>query len=184
MAELLPLFTRLRKLTLFGVNWTSLGPEIRKLFRRVLILPTLIHLELLVVTFDRPEHLEDLLHSHLKRLKALSVKWESGINLPQSQVDEEIEPNERQPCHLEYLNFSDDWRGELVDWLLGTQNVLNLTNLRILDVCSESDGDSFLELSRMIQSLRSLEHLFLHDDEEQCMPLSSMFCAELLVDII
>jgi hypothetical protein len=146
--QLLPLFTRLRKLVLFDIRWTLLQRDTRDSFRRVLALPHLIDLEVMYVVFDKREHFEDLLHPHLKRLAVFESKWEGTPH--NSVVDDEIEPRGRQPCHLDYLNY--DSRPVFVDWLLGTQTTIDLANLRSLNVHVQS-------VSRLLQALESLDHL-------------------------
>jgi hypothetical protein len=47
-----------------------------------------------------------------------------------SVVDEEIEQDERHPCHLECLGH--DAKPVFVDWLLGAQTTIDITNLHIL----------------------------------------------------
>jgi hypothetical protein len=153
VVELLPLFT-LRKLVLSSIKWTDLET---KGYPRVLALPTLTHLKLTHIIFEKREHFEDLIHPHLKWLIARNVTWWDGDILPQSRVvDEEIQLNGRQPCRLQCLSVSPS--PEFVDWLLGPQTIIDITSLRIFiayGVRLVNMGD----VLRMLQALRSLEHL-------------------------
>jgi hypothetical protein len=153
VVELLPLFTRLRKLVLSYIEWTDLE---RKGYHPVLALPTLTHLELTDVILEKREDFEDLIHPHLKWLTAHHVTWWDGDIVPQSVVNEEIQLNGRQPCHLRCLSVKP--RRAFVDWLLGPQTIIDITSLRIFiayGVYFVNMGD----VLRMLQALRSLEHL-------------------------
>jgi hypothetical protein len=163
--ELLPLFTTLRKLAFFHTHWTSLNPETRNSFHRALALPSLIHLNLVGMTFDTRERFEGLLHPQLKRL----VVFDSVTQHDRDSVVNEA--TKRQPCLLEYLRHDTD--PVFADWLLGAQTTIDVTNLRtlyltgVVSTCARN-------LSRMLQALRSLEHLRLHD-HDGCMPSFYLF---------
>jgi hypothetical protein len=155
--ELLPLFTRLRKLVLNYIVM-SLEPEIRNSLHRALALPTLTHLHLANLFFDKREHFENLIHPHLKCLNAHDVTWGYGDILPQSVVDEEIQLDGRQPCHLQYLSVITEHF--FINWVLGPQTAIDITSLRIL--AAYVNPTIIGSFSRIFQALRSLEHLHFH----------------------
>jgi hypothetical protein len=76
-----------------------------------MFLPSLGHLELRYVVFDRLTHFENLLRPHLRRLRVVSISLEDYATQGHLSVavDKEIEQDiivEQKPCRLEYLEYT------------------------------------------------------------------------------
>jgi hypothetical protein len=72
---------------------------------------------------------------------------------------------ERQPCRLEHLTLGSENPPLFADWLLGTQSVIDLSDLRALeaDCIMDDRQDGLMRLVRGLGS--SLEHLTLHHSQ-------------------
>jgi hypothetical protein len=165
LPPLLRSLTSLRKLELHGMEWTSLTAEVRKSLRDILARPSLIHFETVDTYFSRLTHFTSLIHPHLKQL-TMCFNWghEDARTRACRVVDGEIEQEaiaERQPCRLEYLKFPLWFRNsDFIDWLLGSQSAMDISNLRALDTWFD-DKNSLMRLLRKLGS--SLEHLTIRD---------------------
>ena len=157
LPTLLTSLTALRHLTIEDVGWAWMPPEVRKAFRAVLALPSLISIAMRSTSFPSLRHFTNLLNSPLKQL---TVDWQFELDDPVdeeiiSAIDEEDKIARRpdqQPCRLEYLNWYHDGP-DVVDWLLGPQSVVDISNIRTLVVRS-------IHEERLMKSLGlSLEHL-------------------------
>jgi hypothetical protein len=129
---LLQSFRALRRLEIPSVfSWVSLSPDIRKFLHNILALPSLVDFKIFYVRFPRMEHLTNLLYPHLKRL---SIRF--GDEYSSDDDDDEVDPEvEREPCRLEHLFLhSAGWNIsptiEFVNWLLGPQNTVDISNIR------------------------------------------------------
>src|ERR1700722_13593440 len=86
LPTLLTSLTALRHLTIIHVAWTRTSPEVRKAFRTVLALPSLVSVTMQFMRFASLRHFTSLLNSPLKRL---AVYVPSGFELD-DPADEEI----------------------------------------------------------------------------------------------
>src|ERR1700722_2984700 len=164
LPTLLNSLTALRKLEISGIRWTRVPPEVRKAFRTVLALPSLVSLESTCLSFSTLQHFTNLLNSPLKRL-SVDISWGDYADDDEtiSVIDEEDkiarEPD-RQPCRLEYLASSMAYFSPgFVDWLLGPQSIIDISNIRTLDAwCNPKEAE--IGMVRLMKSLGpSLEHV-------------------------
>src|ERR1700722_1972117 len=110
LPTLLTSLTALRHLTIKHVEWTRTSPEVRKAFRTILALPSLVSVPMQFLRFASPPPFSRLLKSPLKRL-AVAVRLDDpGDEEIISAIDEEDEiarRPEQQPCRLEHLEHLD-----------------------------------------------------------------------------
>jgi len=161
LLTLLNSFTVLQHLTIINLAWTEVPSEIRKAFRTVLALPSLIIIDIWGLRFARLRHFTNLLRSPLKRL-SVDARWNHPADEEiVSAIDEEdkiVRETDRQPCYPEYLSCAAD---DFVDWLLGPQSIVNISNTRRLHGSCQFNQEEH----RMVRLLKclgsSLEHLLL-----------------------
>jgi hypothetical protein len=169
--QLLRSFTRLCKLELFFQERTSLIPGVRKCLRDILALPSLVHL-VAILDFYKEEHLIDLFQPHLKRLFASIVSTTGTFEEPRagkhyiqkeySGTEDGREPEaalEREPCRLSHLKLLSTREGpEFLEWFLGAQSVVDVSNLcSLIASVDEEDMHLLVRLAGSIGS--SLERL-------------------------
>ena len=161
LPTLLTSLTALRHLTMMFIVWTRMPPEVRKAFRTILALPSLVSVTMQFMRFASPRHFTSLLNSPLKRL-AVAVRLDDPGNKEMiSAIDGEdkiARRPEQQPCRLESLEHLDWYHTgpDFVDWLLGPQSVIDISNIRTLVV----SGKATIYVGRLMKSLGpSLEHL-------------------------
>ena len=124
--------TALLHLTIICVAWTRTPPEVRKAFRTILALPSLISVTMRSTSFPSLHHFTNLLNSPLKQL-VVDGPFNDHFADEEiiSAIDEEDEIARRpdqQPCRLEHLDCDDG--PDFVDWLLGPQSVVDISNIR------------------------------------------------------
>jgi hypothetical protein len=141
-------------LEIYDVMWPFLAPETKKSLLGLIALPSLIHLRITAARICELGYLIALLPPSLKQL-TLAYYGFGGLE----PIEDEGALVERQPCRLEHLTLGSKNPSQFVDWLLGTQSIIDLSNLRTLEAyCTmddEQDG-----LMRLVSGLgSSLEHL-------------------------
>jgi hypothetical protein len=188
---LLRSFTALCKLRIANVSWLSFAPDIRKSFRDILALPSLVHFEAVKVNFPKLEHFTSLLRPHLtlglfvtfsRYYDYSGEEEEDGIICDIiREIDLEIEreaETERGPCRIESLTLSSLSEGsDFVHWLLDSQSVVDLSNVHTFKCdLAEFSRDRMVRLMRAAGS--SIERLaveFLRADLCRA-PSSSLPC--------
>jgi hypothetical protein len=157
IASLLQSFTNLRKLTLCSIFWETLSLDMKEALREALARPSLTQLYLERVIFSATEDLAELIYPHLKRLQAW-ILWASNFRIvPFEGTNVMVEG--RQPCRLELIEiFMHTHFVPFVEWLLGTQLVFDISNLRDLDVWMGYEMQR--TVTRLIRRAEStLEHI-------------------------
>jgi hypothetical protein len=135
VSKLLRSFTMLRNLQIRLIFWTRLTREVRESIRTLLALPTLVCLAVDSVYCSRLEHFTNLIRPHLKRLEVSNLVFldndSNNKKIAQAclQVDQEITQDivEREVCRLRNLRI--DLSKWTLDWLLGSPNIIDISNL-------------------------------------------------------
>ena len=160
LPHLLGMLTQLRKLVLGGIPFTRLMPDTRAAFRALFALPCLVDVDVRSLEVAKPEHFASLLCPPLKRLYASMSEADFSFQ-PEDIRDEDeevkaVELQKRSPCRLEYL-YSDN--SVFMRWLLGAQTVIDISNIRTLNVeCSPEHMEGLM--AKLIRRLGpSLEDL-------------------------
>jgi hypothetical protein len=167
LPPLLQSFTRLHKLDIHTLWWKSLTSDNRKSIQDLIALPSLLHLEV-GTNFYRFSDFTNLLPPSLKQL-SLSGYWPQGLdNSHTLDADSEQESLlEQELCHLEALTLTDMIKrpSAFIDWLLGTQSIIDISNLRTLSASCSLPLERYdtMKLVRRLGS--SLEHLTLRHGE-------------------
>jgi hypothetical protein len=164
LPPLLQSFTRIRKLQICDVGWASLTPDLRKSFRDLTALPSLVQLEVRLASFVKLDDLRSLIQPSLTRLLFSAYWHESGPDASciLDVENEQAALQEQRPCPLESLTLGAMFEREysqFVDWILGAQSVIDISNLRALDVWCHPDRRQQIT-TRLVRGLgSSLEHL-------------------------
>jgi hypothetical protein len=207
LPQLLHSFTELRKLKIAFICWTHFPPDIRKSFRDILALPSLVHFQIVDVAFFKPEHFMSLLRPHLKRLSVCCSDGPSDDDDDDDdddyndddhndddlddldmtvqimhEIDQEIEreaETEREPCRLQQLRLCCGQSFQtslLIDWLLGSQSVVDLSNVHtfMYDIHRYTQ-DGMMRLARAAGSIECLILRFLPTDLPRAPSSSSSF---------
>jgi hypothetical protein len=153
---LLQSFTRLSRLKLVDITWASLTPIIRKTIRNLLALPSLVRFEMFLLKISKLEHLTTLFRPHLKRLHVFFYLYDESTHEPEVDKENEQYAVMEQPCRLDHLTF---FTGHgFVDWLVGPQSTIDISNLHTLEMMDDERGlRNLMSLVRI--SGRSLKHI-------------------------
>jgi hypothetical protein len=147
-------FTRLRKLVLFDLLWDELVSDVKKSLQDILSLPSLVHFFAWHATFSSPESFLDLLHYQLKRLEVYIYGFGGMVSEAMDGEGEQQTVVKRQPCRLTSLGLY-LMEVEFIDWLLGSQSLIDISAVRTL--CLRSTRHNVARLLRTLGA--SLEHL-------------------------
>jgi hypothetical protein len=151
-------FSRLRKLLLCRFAWNQLMSDVKKLFQDIPTLPSLVHFHVGPGVFSCPKSFLDLLHPQLKRLEGCVHQFRATSLEAMDGEDEQETVVKRSPCRLEYLWWY-NCEVEFIDWLLGSQSVIDISALRTLRL-RDIGPFKWHSVTRLLGTLRtSLEHL-------------------------
>jgi hypothetical protein len=152
-------FTRLRKLVLGPLSWDELTSNVKKLLEDILALPSLVHLDAQEATFPSAKSFLDLVHPQLKRLHGYyDYDYDGGSELMNREDGWEMVV-ERQPCHLEHLEWDCD-TGRFIDWLLESQSLIDISTVRTLYLGEVDVEGPQHPVTRLLRTMgKSLEHL-------------------------
>jgi len=173
LPPLLQSFTRLRTLCLVVNIWRELTPDIRKSLYRLLSLPSLVQLEARQANFIELDYFTNLLRPQLKHLILSPHLYHAApppittevTSIPDVE-DEEYTLPEREPCRLESLTLQSipgNICSEFIDWVLGSQSIIDLSGVRTLDIrCNPYHVNGRYHAMELVSRLgSSLEHLTL-----------------------
>jgi hypothetical protein len=155
LPPLLQSFTKLHRLEISQFAWTR---SRRKSIQDLIALPSLIHLGVGANFY----HFTTLLRPSLKQL-SLSGNW-NPRELDDGRMHDADSEQEslQEPCHLEALTLThmfESYSSAFIDWLLGTQSIIDISNLRTLSASCSPHIERY-DTMRLVRRLgSSLEHL-------------------------
>jgi hypothetical protein len=167
LPQLLKAFTKLQLLSIERINWGELTPGLRKSFRAVLALLSLIDFRAVDLRLNKLEYFIGLINPHLKRLTASVSQW-SLFNYPVvlaqalDKEDKESKMLVDQPCRLEFLSIN--CTPDLVDLLLQSKSFVDISNIHTLKASISKTMTDAVRLMRSIGP--SLEHLTILEPHE------------------
>jgi hypothetical protein len=166
-------FTKLHRLDISQFAWTR---SRRKSIQDLIALPSLIHLGVGANFY----HFTILLPPSLKQL-SLSGYWDPRELDDGRMHDADSEQEsllEQEPCHLEALTLTDmfeSYSSAFIDWLLGTQSIIDISNLRTLSASCSPHTERY-DTMRLVRRLgSSLEHLTIQHSEGPLVGELSLF---------